>query len=122
MVRFDSGREGRPPVTWKAIAGAMPSSLALAGAQGLGLAAIGRGYPVRTDGRGNVYVFPRPPEGWDRAVVPVDVYSPDGERLFAGMMPSRSWLRARQEFVYGIELDASTDRQRIVRYRLVAPF
>jgi len=95
---------------------------ALAGAQGRGLAAIGRGYPIRADGRGNVYVFPLPPEGWDRPVVPVDVYSPDGERLFAGMMPSRSWLRARQEFVYGIELDDASGRQRIVRYRLITPF
>ncbi len=85
---------------------------------------------MRVDGEGNVYVFPfiREDGAWnskDRPydlLRPVDVYSPEGELLFAGMMPEISWLDAAGEHVYGLEFDPVTDEQRAVRYRLVKPF
>ena len=90
----------------------------------------GRGHPVRVDGEGSLYVFPfiREDGAWnseDRPydlLRPVDVYSPEGELLFAGMMPEISWLDATDEHVYGLEFDPVTDEQRAVRYRLVKPF
>jgi hypothetical protein len=87
-----------------------------------GRAGIGRGYPLRRDGQGRIYVFPYVPRTWDRDDRPVDVYSPAGERLFAGMIPERSWLRSQGDFIYGIDVDAATDQARVVRYRLLAPF
>ena len=87
-----------------------------------GRAGIGRGYPLRRDGQGRIYVFPYVPRTWDRDDRPVDVYSPAGERLFAGMIPERSWLRSQGDFIYGIEVDAATDQARVLRYRLLAPF
>jgi hypothetical protein len=95
-----------------------PPALSIPGAS----AGRGRGHPVRTDGHGNLYVFPYPGEGWRRDLVPVDVYSPDGERLFAGFTARVSWLRARGDAFYGIEEDEAADIQRIVRYRIQAPF
>ena len=82
----------------------------------------GHGHPLRADGHGNLYVFPYTGAGWDRDVVPVDVYSPRGERVFAGFIAARSWMRAKDEAAYGIETDGRTGRQRIVRYRIEAPF
>ncbi|MGD8331733.1 MAG: hypothetical protein PVJ49_20040 [Acidobacteriota bacterium] len=82
----------------------------------------GYGHPLRTDGSGNLYVFPYPGPGWDRDVVPVDVYTPQGERIFAGFMAPRSWVRAKDDAVYGIEADGDAGRERVVRYRLRTPF
>lgn len=91
------------------------------GPRGPRLARLGRGNPLRTDGRGNLYVFPYVGESWDRDEIPVDVYSPDGERLFAGFISDVSWVRAQNDAIYGIEYDADTDRQQIVRYRIAGP-
>ncbi|HEX9698947.1 MAG TPA: hypothetical protein VGD06_05750 [Acidobacteriota bacterium] len=56
---------------------------------------------------------------------PIDVYSPAGERLFAGAItlaiPGGFWEAAHQDHVYQLELDAAGDWQ-IVRYRLEEPF
>jgi len=82
----------------------------------------GYGHPLRTDGIGNLYVFPYPGADWDRDVVPVDVYTPAGERVFAGLMAPRSWMRAKDDAVYGIEADTPDGRERVVRYRLRTPF
>lgn len=82
---------------------------------------LGRGNPVRVDGHGNLYVFPYVDESWDRDYLPVDVYSPAGQRIFAGFVSDRSWIRAKDDAVYGIETDDSGLR-RVVRYRVRAPF
>lgn len=97
--------------------GASPPALA-AGPRGRGLSRLGRGHPVRVDGHGNVYVFPYVDREWNRAEVPVDVYSPGGERIFGGFITDRSWIRAKDDHVFGIEYDEDTRLQRIVRYRL----
>lgn len=82
----------------------------------------GYGHPLRTDGGGNLYVFPYPGADWARDVLPVDVYTPQGERIFAGFMAPRSWMRAKDDAVYGIEADGPAGRERVVRYRLRTPF
>jgi hypothetical protein len=88
------------------------------------------GYPIRVDGHGNLYVFPLIYEDrlrqWrerdPHILRPVDVYTPDGERVFTGMIHEISWHDAWGDYIYGIELDSETDEQRIVRYRLLEPF
>ena len=83
---------------------------------------FGRRSPLHVDGYGNLYVFPYVDGSWDRDEVPVDVYSPGGERLFAGFIADRSWIYAQGNVVYGIEAGEDAGRQRIVRYLLRAPF
>ena len=83
---------------------------------------FGRGSPLHVDGYGNLYVFPYVDGSWDRDEVPVDVYSPAGERLFAGFIADRSWIYAQGNAVYGIEAGEDAGHQRIVRYLLRAPF
>ncbi len=56
------------------------------------------------------------------APVPVDIYSPKGERLFSGMIPIDSWHSAVGSHLYRIETDPETEEQIVVRYRLVEPF
>jgi len=53
-----------------------------------------------------------PPES-----VPVDVYSPDGELLAAGIVP-QTWTYARGDHVYALRGDADLDQTTVVRYRL----
>lgn len=63
------------------------------------------------------------PQRRDPAVVrPVDVYSPDGELLFAGMISGISWADAEGEYVYGSKLDRTVEEQRAVRYRIRRPW
>jgi hypothetical protein len=78
-----------------------------------------RGHPIRVDGHGNLYVFPFVRGAPEQRLV--DVYSADGERLFAGVMPNVSWVASRGDHLYGIETGPSGD-QRVVRYRLELPF
>ncbi len=78
------------------------------------------------DGSGRLYVVPFRYEApgddaADPGPVPVDVYSPDGERLFAGQMPIERWSAALGDHVYTLETDDAGD-QIVVRYRLVEPF
>ena len=82
---------------------------------------IGRRHALRTDSRGNLYVFPYVDDSWDRDEIPVDVYSAAGERLFAGFISDVSWLRSLGDSIYGIEYDEAADRQRVVRYRIAGP-
>ncbi len=56
------------------------------------------------------------------APVPVDIYSPKGERLFSGMIPIDSWNAALADHLYRVENDPDTEKQVVVRYRLVEPF
>lgn len=79
------------------------------------------------DGAGNLYVFPHAPR-WpevERAdahdLVPVDVYAPDGERLFAGNIAINGWGAALGDHVYRIETDEASDEQVVARYRIASP-
>ena len=55
-------------------------------------------------------------------VGPVEVYSPDGERLFAGMMSDQRWSAASGDFIYSLRRNELTEEQELVRYRLIEPF
>lgn len=76
---------------------------------------------LQTDGTGNLYVFPAVPVEGDEPpeVLPVDVYSPEGDFLVAGFVP-HTWSYALGDYVYGLRRD---EREEIVvvRYRLVLP-
>jgi hypothetical protein len=76
---------------------------------------------LAVDGHGHVYVFPYVfrDMGPDERV---EVYSPDGERLFAGTMSERGWSAARGDFVYSMRSNPATEERELVRYRLVEPF
>lgn len=84
---------------------------------------------LELDGRGFLYVFPyrfRPPGSPEapEGDVPVDVYSPEGERVFSGLidMPGWSgWNACLGEHVYRFDTDEAGERV-LVRYRLVTPF
>ncbi len=56
------------------------------------------------------------------APVPVDVYSPAGERLLSGLSPIDSWDSASGDYLYRVETDPDTEERVVVRYRLVEPF
>jgi hypothetical protein len=76
------------------------------------------------DGQERLYVFPQvsvsggPSEG----LVPVDVYSPEGDHLFSGLMEQFEWTAASGDLVYGIRVNPQTEEREPVRYRLVEPF
>lgn len=94
---------------------------------------------MRTDGAGRLYVYPlferadreddaetNEGEGDDEETAEpdaprgpaVDVYSPDGELLVAGLAAG-SWSYARGEFVYRIGRDSQTDEPQVIRSRLI---
>ena len=79
---------------------------------------------IRVDGHGHLYVFPFIDDSRPRDR-PVDVYSAAGERLFAGLVESRSveygWQAALGDQVYGINRSENGEWQ-VVRYRLAEPF
>lgn len=78
---------------------------------------------LAVDGRGRLYVFAfEPPLSVSDEDVDVDVYAPDGERLFTGRMPQFRWSDAAGDFVYGWRTNNDTEEQEPVRYRLVVPF
>jgi outer membrane protein assembly factor BamB len=75
------------------------------------------------DGHGHLYVFPfefRFGEIGEQREV--DVYSPDGERLFPGYMDRTPWSDADGDFVYALRTNEETGEQEPVRYRLIEPF
>lgn len=75
---------------------------------------------IRTDGHGRLYVLPRlaAPEEDDSEGIPIDVYSPDGELLAAGMS-NGLWDSARGDHVYTLRPDAASGEYLVKRYRLV---
>lgn len=80
--------------------------------------AIGR---LDVDDRGNLYVFP-----WVHPMArseqrPVDVYSADGERIFAGFIRDVDWAAALGDYVYAVDGDPVTGEERVVRFRVVVP-
>ena len=72
-----------------------------------------------TDGAGNLYVFPTMPVEGDEPpeLRPVDVYSPAGELLAAGVVP-RTWGYALGDYAYGLRRD-EREEMVVVRYRLL---
>ena len=79
---------------------------------------LGAVQSLGTDDAGRLFVFlltefpgEVPPDE-----VPVDVFSPDGEFLAAGIVPS-TWSYARGDYVYGIRPD-ELDEMVVVRYRV----
>ena len=91
---------------------------------------------LSVDGRGRLWVFPYSAVSPEvREEVPVDIYSPDGDRVLAALFPNvvarqvpvgtratmPHWLAAFEDYVYAIEMDPDTEEQRVVRYRLVLP-
>ena len=91
---------------------------------------------LAVDGHGHLYVFPEvfrdlgpdglPAFGFLRFrrpdKVPVEVYSPEGERLFAGTMRNGNWSAAHGDFVYSLRKSEQTEEHELVRYCLVEPF
>jgi hypothetical protein len=91
---------------------------------------------IKVDGHGHLWVFPhfywKPGDPASLpSMVPVDVYDPAGERLYAGMVPARfalhsdqgsAWAAAWEDSVWGVETDLDTGGQAVVRYRLQEPF
>lgn len=73
---------------------------------------------LRTDGAGRLYVFPTMPREDDEPPAPrmVDVYSPTGELLAAGLV-DHIWTHARGDYVYGLRTNERDERV-AVRYRL----
>ena len=99
----------------------------------------GRAYALadlKVDGRGRVYAFPYLPRGMAHDRLPVDVYSPDGERILAGWlegdiegiywlgswkpgpMLGTVWQTARGDRIYGVVEDREMGVNRVVRHRL----
>lgn len=80
---------------------------------------------IQVDGHGHVYVFPYTWVGMaisSDVPVPVDVYSAEGERLFTGMSPQRSWVHADGDYVWEIGPDPETEENVVRKIRLVEPF
>ncbi len=79
---------------------------------------------LSVDGHGHLYVFHYVYFPADSSIEarPVDVYSPEGDRLFAGTISDRAWAAVRGDFMYSIVDDPESEEQRVVRYRLVEPF
>ena len=86
---------------------------------------------LEVDGHGHIYVFPfyEPlnaprPQDTERPEVdrPADVFSPDGEHLFSGMISISDWTGALGDFVYGSRINRETDEYEVVRHRLAEPF
>jgi hypothetical protein len=74
---------------------------------------------LRTDGAGRLYVFPNVSAADVEGVQgrPVDVYSPQGELLVAGMITT-SWMSSRDDYLYTFRGDPELDQTVVVRYRL----
>ena len=83
---------------------------------------------IQVDGHGHVYVFPYTWVGMpgiamtEDVPVPVDVYSSEGDRLFTGMSPQRSWAHADGDYVWEIGTDPDTEENVVRKIRLVEPF
>jgi hypothetical protein len=80
------------------------------------------GKSLRVDGLGFLYVFPNIPLPWDtdQRQRPVDVYSPDGEFVFAGLIENVNWRVARDDYILALATDAA-DEWTAVRYRMEWP-
>ena len=77
---------------------------------------------LAVDGHGHLYVYPYDTAEGASPLLPVDVYTPDGERIFSGMIDDMRWVKARGDHVYVPIFDIGTGEHHVVRYRLVEPF
>ena len=77
---------------------------------------------LAVDGHGHLYVFPFVFRDLGPEELPVEVYSPEGERLFAGTMSDGGWSAASGDFVYSLRRSEQNEEMELVRYRLVEPF
>ena len=80
---------------------------------------------LEVDGNGNLWVFPYAyrPYGVDPGLehlVPVDIYSPDGDLLLSGLSPLAAWDAAHGDHVFRIESDGESGEDVVARYRLAA--
>ena len=80
---------------------------------------------IVVDGQGRIYLFPAVDRDNEVHERPVDIYSPEGQRIASAMMrfilPARAWQHARGGFVYGVEADSMTFEWQVIRYRLMIP-
>lgn len=79
------------------------------------------------DGHGHLYVYPYVPGGLSLLsgtprTAPVDVYAPDGERLFSGLIEARAWMHADGDYVWQIGPDPDTEEFVVRKLRIVEPF
>lgn len=77
---------------------------------------------IAVDGHGHVYVYPYFDRGEELEERPVDVYSPDGELLFSGMILDRRWDNADGDYVFAAGSDRVTGELLVWRWRLDEPF
>jgi hypothetical protein len=77
---------------------------------------------LAVDGHGHIYVFPNLGRIEDLDSVSVDVYSREGDRLFAGFIAIDGWLGAHGDDVFRIEESEGTGGREVVRYTLGEPF
>ncbi len=85
---------------------------------------------IEADGAGNLYVFPYAVDAYfepdlDRrppGTVPVDVYGPDGRRLFAGLTDIPSWNAHHGDRICRIEPDPETAEDVVACYALRTSF
>ena len=94
---------------------------------------------VRVDGHGNLYVFPftvseREPMALTMASassvaqqMPVDVYSPAGERVFVGYFPARGypfaeWEAAWTDYIFRFVESDEYENAVLIRYRVRIPW
>jgi hypothetical protein len=74
------------------------------------------------DGHGHLYVYRWMRRSSDSAVMPVDVFSEDGEHLFSGTIDRKRWLVGNGDLVYGFDEDEGSGGSVVVAYRLEEPF
>ena len=76
---------------------------------------------LAVDGQGRLFVFPYVfPYGRSTSGYPVDVYSPEGNRLLTGTIEKAGWMAAHDEFVYNTKWHPDTGETQVVRYFLRA--
>jgi len=74
---------------------------------------------LAVDGQGRLFVFPYVfPYGRTTSGYPVDVYSPEGNRLLNGTIERAGWMAAQDEFVYSTKWHPETGETQVVRYFL----
>lgn len=79
-------------------------------------------FHLAVDDHGHIYVYPYAASTDGPGDRPVDVYSPDGERLYSGIIAGHLWTRARGDWVFRVGTDPRTEERVVARYRLVEPF
>jgi hypothetical protein len=72
----------------------------------------------RLDGRGRLHIFPNPGEQTEEdPYMPIDVYSPDGDFIAAGLGPA-NWRVGQGDYVYSWRHDEESDDWYVIRSKL----